>query len=100
MSDPYSIKSGFDDALDKAKLLKFTKDVYPKQMSHTAQVTEAFNKGDNLVAPVKCLFLPSPSMCRTMANVLVKHGNAETPIQFLLRFCLVDKTADEHIGDL
>jgi hypothetical protein len=32
MSDPYSVMSGFGDALDAAKLLKFEKDVYPKKM--------------------------------------------------------------------
>jgi hypothetical protein len=93
MSDPFSIKSGFDDTLDRAKLLKFKDEIYPKEQK-SIKLLEAF-KGDSIpVEPwsaVKCIFLPSREMCQIMIKALIKHGAKEDSTAFLLRFCLLEK---------
>ena len=89
MSDPFSVKSGFDEPLDAAKLLKFKDDVYPRD-GKSSKLLEALFKGDGYET-VKCIFIPSREIVRSMVQCLVKHGNSESPTAFLLRFCLLEK---------
>ena len=89
MSDPFSVKSGFDEPLDAAKLLKFKDDVYPRD-GKSSKLLEALFKGDGYET-VKCIFIPSREIVRSMVQCLVKYGNSESPTAFLLRFCLLEK---------